>query len=99
MSLSQDRPWMADSWPINLEPQPFGRYIGRYMAGKSSVLAFLRSQRGAWTSPAEIRQVMAVPERTLRNWLRDLVEERLVEAHGERKGRQYRMREPSAETG
>jgi len=69
------------------------------MADKSSVLTFLRGLSGAWTSPAAIRQAIAVPERTLRNWLRDLIEEGLVEAHGERKGRQYRMRERSAEAG
>jgi DNA-binding transcriptional ArsR family regulator len=69
------------------------------MADKSSVLTFLRSQSGVWSSPAEIRQVVAVPERTLRNWLRYLVEEGLVEARGERRGRQYRILERSAEAG
>jgi DNA-binding transcriptional ArsR family regulator len=62
------------------------------LADKSEVLIFLRA-RGDWTSPAQIRAIIHVPERTLRNWLRDLVEKGSIELRGERKGRRYRLRE------
>ena len=63
------------------------------MADKSAVTLFLRCRGDAWTSPAQIRAVIDVPDRTLRNWLRDLVEEGVVESQGERKGRRYRARD------
>ena len=36
------------------------------------------------------------PDRTLRNWLKDLVEEGAIESRGERKGRRYRLVERPA---
>ena len=63
------------------------------MADKSSVTLFLRGRGAAWTSPAQIRAVVDVPDRTLRNWLRDLVAEGVVESQGERKSRRYRARD------
>jgi Fic family protein len=63
------------------------------MADKSAVAIFLRGRGGAWTSAAQIRAVTDVPDRTLRNWLRDLVTEGVVEAQGERKSRRYRARD------
>lgn len=86
---------MADIWPINVEFGRNGRYIGRYMADKSQVLNFLRVQGDGWVSPAEIRRALGVPERTLRNWLGDLIDSRAVESRGERKGRRYRLRPES----
>jgi Fic family protein len=59
------------------------------MADKSEVLNLLRT-RGDWTSPAQIRASIHVPDRTLRNWLRDLVAKGAIEFRGERKGRRYR---------
>lgn len=69
-----------------------GRYLapdGRYLADKSEILNFLRTRGDDWTSPAQLRAVIRVPDRTLRNWLRHLVEE--DESRGERKGRRYRL--------
>jgi Fic family protein len=63
------------------------------MADKSSVTIFLRGRGDAWTAPAQIHAVIDVPDRTLRNWLRDLAAEGLIESRGERKGRQYRARD------
>jgi Fic family protein len=60
------------------------------MADKANVAAFLRGRGGTWTASAQIRAVIDVPDRTLRNWLRDLVAEGVVELQGERKGRRYR---------
>lgn len=91
-----DGRYMADIWPIKLETRPFGRYIGRYMADKSAVLAFLQAHPGSWVSPAELQSAVgAVPDRTLRNWLRNLVKESAIESRGERKGRRYRLRPDS----
>ena len=61
------------------------------MADKSDLLNFLRIRKDGWTSPAQIRAIIHVPDRTLRNWLRHLVEEGAVEFRGERKGRRYRF--------
>lgn len=61
------------------------------MADKSEILNFLRTRGDDWTSPAQLRAVIRVPDRTLRNWLRDLVEEGAIESRGERKGRRYRL--------
>jgi Fic family protein len=66
------------------------------MADKSQVLEFLRGRNEDWTSPAQIHANINVPERTLRNWLRDLVEEGAIEFRGERKGRRYRSVERPA---
>jgi hypothetical protein len=82
---------MADIWPINVALDGYGRYIGRYMADKSQVLNFLLTRGDDWTSPAQLRAVIRVPDRTLRNWLRDLVDQRAIEFRGERKGRRYRL--------
>lgn len=65
------------------------------MADKSGVTTLLRGRGDAWTSPAQIRAVIDVPDRKLRNWLRDLVKEGTVEPQGERKGRRYRIRDRS----
>lgn len=85
---------MADKF----EFEGVGRYIGRYMADKSQVTTLLRDRGGAWTSPAQIRETIDVPDRTLRNWLRDLVREGVVESRGERKGRRYRLIGPATIT-
>jgi Fic family protein len=82
---------MADKFDF----RHIGQYSGRYMADKLGVTTLLRSRGDAWTSPAQIRAFIDAPDRTLRNWLRDLVEEGVVESRGERKGRRYRMREHS----
>ena len=63
------------------------------MADKSDLTAFLRHGGDDWASLGQIRAVIEVPDRTLRNWLHDLVEEGLVESQGERKGRRYRIRD------
>src|SRR5437016_2503774 len=89
-------PRMTDIWPIKVVFDRFSRYIGRYMADKSELLNFLRIRKDGWTSPAQIRAIIHVPDRTLRNWLRDLVEEGAIEFRGERKGRRYRLLKPPA---
>jgi len=63
------------------------------MADKSQVLSLLRTRGGGWTALAQIRTTINVPDRTLRNWLRALVEEGVIESLGERKGRRYRFLE------
>lgn len=68
--------WVGPAQP-NM-PGPFTWACGRYLADD-------------WTSAAQLRAVIRVPDRTLRNWLRDLVEEGAVESRGERKGRRYRL--------
>ena len=60
------------------------------MADKSQLLAYLHSQGNAWNSTTQIRMVVKAPERTLRNWLRDLTQKGVIESRGERKGRRYR---------
>src|SRR5439155_9723416 len=61
------------------------------MADKSQVLNLLHARGDGWTSRAQIRATIDVPDRTLRNWLKDLVEEGAIESRGERKGRRYRF--------
>jgi len=61
------------------------------MADKSEILSLLRANGDLWTSPAQIRAMVPVAERTLRNWLRTLAEDGVVEFRGERKGRRYRL--------
>jgi Fic family protein len=56
------------------------------MADKSQVLNLLRASGDGWTASAQIRATINVPDRTLRNWLKDLVEEGAIESRGERKG-------------
>jgi Fic family protein len=81
---------MADIWPIYLDSTQSGRYSGRYMADKQSIVQFLY-QREGWSSPAEIKAVAAnVPDRTLRRWLGELVHEGVIERSGSRKGTRYR---------
>ena len=63
------------------------------MADKSDVAALLLNHGDAWMAPAQIRAVIDVPDRTLRNWLHALIEEGAVEYQGERKGRRYRLRD------
>jgi Fic family protein len=63
------------------------------MADKSDVLSFIRSRPETWLSAADIVSAVGkVPGRTLRNWLRELVEGGSVESRGERKGRRYLLR-------
>jgi Fic family protein len=61
------------------------------MADKSDITRLLHSRGDGWTSPAEIRAVVQVPARTLRNWLQNLVEQGAIQPRGERKGRRYRL--------
>ena len=70
------------------------------MADKSDLLSALRAHRESWLSASEIQShIGPVPERTLRNWLTSLIEERAIEFRGERKGRRYRLRSsPTADT-
>jgi hypothetical protein len=64
------------------------------MADKLSVLLFFRSQPETWASAADIVSAVGdTPDRTLRNWLRELVEDGSIESKGERKGRRYHLRE------
>lgn len=63
------------------------------MADKLTILSFLRTHPELWMSLREIKPgVEGVPDRTLRNWLKDLVKEGAIEARGEQKGRRYRLR-------
>jgi len=52
---------MADIWPIKVE---FDRF-GRYMADKLEVLNLLRARGDGWTSPAQIRAIIQVPDRSV----------------------------------
>jgi Fic family protein len=66
------------------------------MADKAAVLSFLRSQSERWASAADIVSAVGdVPDRTLRNWLRELVKDGSIESKGERKGRRYHLRTPA----
>ena len=61
------------------------------MADKATITKYLSQQPGRWTSPAEIKAAIpGVPERTLRRWLGELVNEGLAERTGERKVTRYR---------
>ena len=65
------------------------------MADKLAVLSFFRSQPETWASAADIVSAIGdAPDRTLRNWLRELVEAGSIESKGERKGRRYHLRKP-----
>jgi len=63
------------------------------MADKPAVLSFFRSHPDTWVSAADIVSAVGdVPDRTLRNWLRELVEDGAIEPKGQRKGRRYLLR-------
>jgi Fic/DOC family len=63
------------------------------MADKMTLTAFFRANPESWLSLAAIKSATErVPDRTLRNWLKELVKDGSVEAQGERKGRRYRLR-------
>lgn len=63
------------------------------MADKLTILSFLRAHPELWLSLREIKPgVEGVPDRTLRNWLKDLVKAGSIESRGEQKGRRYRLR-------
>jgi DNA-binding transcriptional ArsR family regulator len=65
------------------------------MADKSTVLSFLRAHPELWVSAADIVSTIGdVPDRTLRNWLGELVKDGAIDSKGERKGRRYRLRQP-----
>jgi Fic family protein len=65
------------------------------MADKSAVLSFFRSRPETWASAADIVSVIGdAPDRTLRNWLRELVKDGSIESKGERKGRRYHLHKP-----
>jgi hypothetical protein len=58
---------------------------GRYMADKLAVLSLFRSHPDTWVSAADIVSAVGdVPDRTLRNWLRELVEDGSIEPKGQR---------------
>lgn len=70
------------------------------MADKSTLLSVLRAASGRWMSAAELKAAVgSVPDRTLRNWLADLVRAGEVEPTGERKGRKYRLQPQGAMAG
>ena len=80
---------LADKQPISLEFKSFGRY----MADKIALIAVFRANPESWLPLAAIKSATGkVPDRTLRNWLNELVKDGAVEARGERKGRRYRLR-------
>lgn len=63
------------------------------MADKVTLVSLFRTNPETWLSLAAIKSATErVPDRTLRNWLQELVKEGAVEARGERKGRRYRLR-------
>jgi Fic family protein len=63
------------------------------MADKLTILSVLRAHPELWLSLRQIKPgVEGVPDRTLRNWLSDLVKEGAIESRGKQKGRQYRLR-------
>jgi hypothetical protein len=58
-----------------------------------TLVAVFRANPESWLSLAAIKSTTEnVPDRTLRNWLNELVKDGDVEARGERKGRRYRLR-------
>lgn len=63
------------------------------MADKMTLLSLFRANPESWLSLAAIKSATEkVPDRTLRNWLKELVEDGALEARGELKGRRYRLR-------
>lgn len=70
------------------------------MADKSTLLGVLKAAPDRWMSAAELKGAIGdVPDRTLRNWLAALAGNGDIETRGERKGRRYRLRSPSALAG
>jgi Fic family protein len=68
------------------------------MADKHIIAQFLSQQGERWNSPAEIKAAVAdVPDRTLRRWLGELVQEGVIERAGNRKGTRYRWKSTSKE--
>jgi hypothetical protein len=66
------------------------------MADKLVIAQLLSQQGGRWNSPAEIKAAVAdVPDRTLRRWLGELVQEGVIERAGRRKGTRYRWKPTS----
>jgi Fic family protein len=69
------------------------------LADKLTILSSLRARPELWLSLREIKPgAEGVPDRTLRNWLSDLVKEGAIESRGQQKGRRYRLR-PGSITG
>jgi Fic family protein len=67
------------------------------MTPKRAVVEFLQRRAARWSATADLRMdVPGIPDRTLRRWLADLVEEGLVERSGARKGARYRWIEGRA---
>ena len=67
------------------------------MADKDTAARALADQSSNWLSIAQVKSVVgAVPERTLRRWLAELVAAGLAERSGERKGTRYRSLTPAA---
>lgn len=61
-----------------------------------TLVAVFRGNPEIWLSLGAIKSATEnVPDRTLRNWLKELVNDGAVEARGERKGRRYRLRRGS----
>ncbi|HWG70292.1 MAG TPA: Fic family protein [Steroidobacteraceae bacterium] len=61
------------------------------MADKPSIAELLKQHAERWNSPAEIKAEIAdVPDRTLRRWLGELVNEGVIQRSGSRKGTRYR---------
>jgi Fic family protein len=67
------------------------------MADKTNLATALANRPGDWLSIAQVRSVVGgVPERTLRRWLAELVDDGAAERAGDRKGTRYRWRNPAA---
>jgi Fic family protein len=85
--------YMADIWPIYLDGGGTGRYSSRYMADKRSIAQLLSQHTERWTSSTELKvEATDVPDRTLRRWLSELVQEGVIERSGSRKGTRYRWK-------
>lgn len=66
------------------------------MADKHSIAEFLSQHAERWNSPADIKAAAPVPDRTLRRWLGELVDEGLIDRSGSRKGTRYRWKPTAA---
>jgi len=62
------------------------------MADKHSITQLLSQQAERWSSAADIKTSVAVPDRTLSRWLGELVHEGAIERSGSRKGTRYRWK-------
>lgn len=68
------------------------------MADKHTAAQALADHPRDWLSLSQVKTVVgAVPERTLRRWLAELVADGFVERTGDRKGTRYRSLTPAAE--